>query len=234
MGIRLEMDPGWMTYWRNPGDSGLPTKIAWTLPPGFEAGPLEWPYPDRIRHGALASYGYEGAVLLLAEVKAPASLTGTEVPLAAKVSWLECQEACLPGKADLSMTLPVRPGPPVASAKWAPLFDDARGRLPLPGKGWSATSGKAGNTIVISVTPPAGQAVLETATFFPEQEGRIEPAAEQRWVRAGAAYRLEMVAAANAPEPFTGLKGVLVARAAGRSRPLSLSLDAKPVGASAR
>jgi len=47
VGIRLEMEKGWHTYWRNPGDSGLPTRVRWTLPAGFSAGELRWPYPQR-------------------------------------------------------------------------------------------------------------------------------------------------------------------------------------------
>src|SRR6476620_427507 len=48
VGIRLQMAPGWHTYWKYPGDSGLPTKIAWTLPAGYTAAALQWPAPQRL------------------------------------------------------------------------------------------------------------------------------------------------------------------------------------------
>jgi hypothetical protein len=63
VGFRLEMEPGWHTYWRNPGDSGLPTKVRWELPEGFSAGELQWPRPIRFATGPLVSYGYEHEVL---------------------------------------------------------------------------------------------------------------------------------------------------------------------------
>jgi len=63
--LRLRMDDHWHTYWKNPGDSGLPTTIDWKLPKGFRAGAIQWPFPQRINVGRLTSYGYEGEVLLL-------------------------------------------------------------------------------------------------------------------------------------------------------------------------
>jgi len=64
LGLLLTHQPGWHTYWLNPGDSGLPTQLQWTLPPGVDAGEIAWPVPRRIPIGTLANYGYEGQVLL--------------------------------------------------------------------------------------------------------------------------------------------------------------------------
>jgi thiol:disulfide interchange protein DsbD len=63
--LRLSMEKGWHTYWQNPGDSGLPTTLAWKLPAGIEAGPIEWPAPRELPVGPLVNYGYEGEVLHL-------------------------------------------------------------------------------------------------------------------------------------------------------------------------
>jgi len=46
-GVELKMAPGWHTYWRNPGDAGLPTTMTWTLPPGVSAGEINWPIPEK-------------------------------------------------------------------------------------------------------------------------------------------------------------------------------------------
>ena len=73
-GLWMKMDEHWHTYWRNPADSGLPTKIHWTLPEGFRAGEINWPYPQKIELDILASYGYEGETLLLVEFTPPADL----------------------------------------------------------------------------------------------------------------------------------------------------------------
>ncbi|HET9206299.1 MAG TPA: protein-disulfide reductase DsbD domain-containing protein, partial [Burkholderiaceae bacterium] len=64
LGLLLRHAPQWHTYWKNPGDSGLPTTLAWKLPTGVSAGAIEWPTPQRLPIGPLMNYGYEGTVLL--------------------------------------------------------------------------------------------------------------------------------------------------------------------------
>src|SRR4028118_2315268 len=66
--LRLKMDEHWHSYWRNPGDSGTPIGITWNLPPGFKAGPIQWPHPQRIALPPLVSYGYENEVWLLTQI----------------------------------------------------------------------------------------------------------------------------------------------------------------------
>jgi len=73
VGLRLRMAPQWHTYWRNPGDSGLPTKVQWILPEGWKAGELQWPFPQPLPVGPLMNYGYEDEVVLLAQLVPPAS-----------------------------------------------------------------------------------------------------------------------------------------------------------------
>ena len=71
VGVRLAMREHWHTYWRNPGDAGLATDIAWRLPEGFTAGPIVWPTPSQINVGPVATYGYEGDAVLLVELLDP-------------------------------------------------------------------------------------------------------------------------------------------------------------------
>ena len=106
--LRLVLEKGWHTYWRNPGDSGLPTTLVWKLPAGVEAGPIEWPAPRLLPVGPLVNYGYEGVVLQLVEVQPQKSLAvgGTTV-LSARADWLVCKEVCIPEGADLTLALPV-------------------------------------------------------------------------------------------------------------------------------
>ena len=72
--LRLQIEDGWHTYWRNPGDSGLPTTLDWKLPPGFRAGAIEWPAPKALHVGPLVNYGYDGTVLHLVKLDVPADL----------------------------------------------------------------------------------------------------------------------------------------------------------------
>lgn len=103
-GIRLAIEPGWHVYWRNPGDSGTPVRVAWRLPPGVTAGPLRWPTPRRFDSAGVAGFGYEREVVLLADLALPDPLPADELHrLAADVRWLACAETCVPGSAAVAV-----------------------------------------------------------------------------------------------------------------------------------
>jgi thiol:disulfide interchange protein DsbD len=130
--LRLAPEPGWHTYHREPGDTGLPTAMVWSLPPGYAAGEIQWPAPETVRHGNETSYGYSRETLHLVRISVPASAAGGQATLGTQASWLVCKDLCVPGRARLTLTLPVRaargaPGP------WAAAFAAMRQRLPQPG-----------------------------------------------------------------------------------------------------
>lgn len=105
--LNIQHEPEWHTYWINPGDSGLPTKLTWTLPEGVSAGAIEWPLPARKDFDGLVNIGYDGDLLLPVTISADAGLAvGTAVDLKVKASWLICRDICIPGDAELS--LPIR------------------------------------------------------------------------------------------------------------------------------
>src|SRR6266496_5868662 len=130
MALRLSIEDGWHTYWRNPGDSGLPTTLDWKLPPGFRAGAIEWPTPKALPVGPLVNYGYDGTVLHLVKLDVPADLKlGSTVDLAARADWLVCKETCIPDGADLKLALPVAEHA-AGDARWAQAIAAARAALP--------------------------------------------------------------------------------------------------------
>ncbi len=101
--LRLKMAPNWHTYWRNPGDSGEPTRITWKLPAGYSAGAIQWPVPQRLPVGPLTNFGYKDEVLLLTDIDVPPDASGP-VTLAARADWLVCNpERCIPEGADLAI-----------------------------------------------------------------------------------------------------------------------------------
>src|SRR5262245_28450330 len=211
--LRLKMIPEWHTYWRNPGDSGEPTRLAWRLPPGFAASEIQWPYPRRLPAGPLLNYGYEDEVLLLARITPPRDLApGAPVTLAAQANWLVCsREHCIPEDGEVSLTLPVGAGAG-DDPRWAKPIAAARAALPAPPaalSGWTlAAKGEAGG-VALTVEPPAGT-VLRELVFFPFDQGRIDPAAPQPFAPAAAGYRLGLAAATQPVGEFTRLAGVLV------------------------
>jgi thiol:disulfide interchange protein DsbD len=209
VGIRLQMEESWHTYWRNPGDSGLPTRAKWDLPAGFVAGEIQWPYPIRFRTGPLVNYGYEGEVLLPVEIRVPAAVAESHVRVAARVDWLECQEACLPGRADLSLTLPVRSTS--APAAEAALFAEARRRLPRRDRAWgfSTSTSSADGGLSLLVRPPRGTELRE-AYFFPSVPRLLDHTQPQTLTRRGEGHRLALARDPNGA-PADRLVGVLVA-----------------------
>ena len=228
VGIRLQMEKGWHTYWRNPGDSGLPTRVRWELPAGFSAGDVQWPYPSRFRTGPLVSYGYEGDVLLPVEIRAPASVPAVQVRIAARVDWLECQEACLPGRAELSLTLPVRPA--AGPGPHAALFAESRRRLPRKDPAWSFSATSALGRLSLVVRPPRGTDLRE-AYFYPEAPRVVDHGQPQTLTRRGAAHRLELARDPNGT-PLERLAGVLVAGTA--TGPVAVDVDVPFVPGPAR
>lgn len=126
-GVILDPQPGWHTYWINPGDSGLATSVQWQLPRGVEAGPLQWPIPQRFEEaGNLTTYGYAEPVALLARLTPPTGDSIHPADVKAKVQWLACREVCLPGLVDLSGAVNT------AGESPAELIERFRQRLPLP------------------------------------------------------------------------------------------------------
>jgi len=106
-GVDLKMEPGWHTYWKNPGAAGMATKIEWQLPPGVTAGEIQWPLPEKLPPAEVTTYGYDNEVVLLVPLKLAADLKPGPLDLKAKVSWLECKEACVPGSGDVEAMLNV-------------------------------------------------------------------------------------------------------------------------------
>jgi len=128
VGLVLEMAPKWHTYWEYGGDAGLPTSIKWTLPPGFTAGGIQWPLPERdVEPGGIEVYAYGGQTMLITTITPPADFKETSVTLQATASWLVCAEICIPGKAEVDLTLPVGGDAQPANAE---LFAKFRTQLP--------------------------------------------------------------------------------------------------------
>lgn len=203
--LRIKHDEGWHTYWQVPGDSGLPTRIAWKLPPGFRAGPIEWPLPKRLPVGPLMNFGYEGEVLLLSTLTPPASLrVGESVELSARAEWLICKDVCIPGGADVRLTLPVRDA--AQPSRRAAQFAAARALVPQPLALQGAEAVIEDDRIRLSFTAQGRR-----FEFFPLEESRIEAAAAQITASEGGKAVLLLTAARPVAPEFTRLKGVLVA-----------------------
>ncbi|MCJ0761643.1 protein-disulfide reductase DsbD family protein [Variovorax terrae] len=188
VGLQLSHQPEWHTYWKNSGDSGLPTQLEWTLPPGVMAGDIAWPVPRKIPIGTLANYGYEGTVLLpvpltiTPDFKPPLLADTLDVKL--KASWLVCRKECIPEEGEFALKVPVKSTTALNGAAFDAAFA-AQPRPVLAGTGGIIPDNQArieGQTLHLSV---AGLPVAlrgQTLEFFPETPEIIETAG--RWTQA--------------------------------------------------
>lgn len=196
-GLRIRHDPQWHTYWRNPGDSGLPTILDLTLPGAVTAGPIQWPAPQRLPVGPLLNFGYEGEIVLPFELKLPENFAASELKIAGHAQWLVCKDVCIPGEAKLQLTLPVRPAAAAGASAWASLFESMRARTPTRTVALQAdvlTDARPGQSLLIALQPwpdaaaAAKPAVVPaSAEFYPYSNELISNPLPQRLlsIRAG-------------------------------------------------
>jgi DsbC/DsbD-like thiol-disulfide interchange protein len=210
--LRLLMDQGWHSYWKNPGAAGTPTSIEWNLPAGFEAGSIHWPYPERIPVPPLMSYGYHDEVLLLIDVTPPQSLRlGSTVVLQGEAIWLVCFNICLPARELVQLELPVR-----ASAspdnRWVDGIAVSRNALPTEVEGWTVRAQRTAAGYTLRITPSAGSGLGDgDPYFFCSDEEVIDPAAPQPVSRQGRSYVIALEDSRYASAPVERLRGVLLA-----------------------
>ncbi len=182
VGLQLAHQPQWHTYWKNAGDSGLPTQLQWSLPVGVMAGDIAWPVPQKIRIGSLANYGYEGTVLLAVPLTItpafkPSPLNkGLDIKL--KAQWLVCKLECIPEEGEFSLNIPTNVSTAINSAAFAA----ALAAQPKPLTGTSQVAVKE-SSIAVTVTglPVALQG--KTLEIYPETSEVIDTAATpaQAW-----------------------------------------------------
>lgn len=212
LALVLDIQPGWHTYWRNPGDSGEAPRIDWTLPNGVTAGQIRWPHPALIRVGPLANYGYAGRAVHLIPLSVPADWpAGTPIPLRARAHWLVCADHCIPESGVLELTLETAGTDGAADPAWSALFAEARAALPA-GEIQGALSAARAGGLRLSLplgTPPVARTPDAAAVwFYAGSWGLIEHAAPQPWRIDGDRLELDLtpgtMAATAEPE------GVLV------------------------
>jgi len=212
--IRQQIEPGWHTYWRNPGDSGGPTTLSWTLPGGVVAGDILWPVPERQRLADLMNYGYSGRVFLPVPIEIPADArVGTTLPLVVKALFLVCSDAmCVPDELTLRLDLPVREGAAPLTPRWGPEIQTVVETAPRPA-GIAARATLTGRTLTLTATggPLAGMQT-DRAWFFPFETGLIQHAAPQPGERGpdGVTLNLEIGGAMRAGGLTGPVGGVLV------------------------
>jgi DsbC/DsbD-like thiol-disulfide interchange protein len=209
LGLRFQLEKGWHIYWINPGDSGEPPRVKWQLPPGLTAGQIEWPTPTRLGKSTVVDYGYEDAVTLMVPIHAEANVAEQKTAqLVAQVSVLVCREMCLPGKAQLSLALPVKSEPPSTDARTEDSFVAARKALPRASpQNWRFSVADAKDSFVLTANLDRQ---ITQATFYPLAESQVDNAVPQKLEPAANGFSLTLRKSDQLLKPIDRLKGVLV------------------------
>lgn len=173
LALEMQLAPEWHTYWENPGDTGIPTTLKWTLPEGFTAAPVHWQVPQRVELAGLMNFAYSGMVYFPAPITPPKDLRGDTYRFSLKANWLVCKDICIPEKGEYTLSLPVGTATEVSHLE-APL---AQLPKPLKAKAQYTVSDKE-----LVLTIPAAELAAyqgQKATLFPLTESLIDNMAEQ-------------------------------------------------------
>ena len=171
VGLQLTHAPEWHTYWKNSGDSGLPTELQWTLPEGVTAGEIAWPTPRKFPLGTLANYGYDGTVLLPVPLTIDERFQGSELDVGLYAAWLACRKECIPEEGDFRLRIPVQG----STALHGRAFDAAWAAAPRAVDAGGSTLQPEDGFLNVSLAGLPDEWFGQRLEFFPETPGLIEP-----------------------------------------------------------
>ncbi|MEM8549489.1 MAG: protein-disulfide reductase DsbD domain-containing protein [Verrucomicrobiota bacterium] len=214
--LRLKMDPTWHTYWSNPGEAGMVTRVRWEdLPEGVTIGDFRWPPPKRYIQASLVNYVYEGEVFLLMPLTLDDAYSGDKLDLKASASWLECDDQmCVPGKVELALSLPVEATGAELSA-WADDFAQTRADWPQDlSANWAASAVDMGDSYRLTLSPVSGvnPEPGELYAYIDTLDGSLLVQAQltQDWQPLdGGGYVVDLPKTAYAPASVSTLSGVI-------------------------
>jgi thiol:disulfide interchange protein len=185
VGLRLQHASEWHTYWRNPGDSGLPTQMIWQLPAGVQAGEVAWPLPQKLRAGHLTNYGFEGDTLLVVPLTVDKTFQANhgKLDVQMRANWLVCRLECIPQEGDFSLSIPVSSShTPMGAA-----FEAVLAQQPTTLANASAQIRFDANTLQLEVRGLPQAVQQQTLQIFPAtgeliaSAADLHPKAKQTW-----------------------------------------------------
>lgn len=242
VGVLLEMKEGWHTYWKNSGESGSATKINWALPAGVTAGEIQWPLPERYETGGLTTFVYHDKALLLIPLTFGSQVPAGDIELKAKVSWLECEKICVPGRTEIAGTLKISTETKVDAANaalikaWDNKFPKASGFLNA-NAAWDGSVKDGKRTLLVQI--PTSKDALQW-DFFPYRGDGFEVSPKSEAIGSDpVSTKIKKVISVDEDKWPTEIKGVIVGGASAdkpsigfeASIPISSTLSA-PVSAS--
>jgi thiol:disulfide interchange protein DsbD len=177
------MEPGWHTYWKNPGAAGMATEIKWQLPPGISAGEIQWPLPKKLPPAEVTTYGYEDEVMLVVPLTIETNFPASQIDLKANVSWLECKEVCIPANQDVEAKLNI--GGEAKNSADAALIETRKKQVPQTNSFYQfqkfkarwepATNGDTRSFVMSNGSGGVDQSFkVDAVDFFPDASDQFE------------------------------------------------------------
>ncbi|MBL8328541.1 MAG: thioredoxin family protein [Rubrivivax sp.] len=231
LGLKIEHQKHWHTYWKNPGDSGLPTTLAFELPPGFAVGEIAWPTPKPLPVGPLMNFGYEDTLLLPVDVTVPQGFQADSLSIRLRADWLICKDVCIPEGGDFELTLPSRQ----ANAVNASLFAASDAALPRALAGLQGRAEVREGALSVQVEGLPASWAGKPLAFLPELAGVIDNAAKPRARWEAGAWQAQVPLSPQRSESPQQMQVVLVTggEAAGLRVPLTIAGPWPALGATA-
>lgn len=223
--IAQDIDADWHTYWKNPGDSGIPLSYEWDVPEGITFGEYIWSTPKTIRYEGVVDFGYSNNAYITTTVTVPQDFEGDTLTLTADLNWLVCQEICIPENQQVRLTLPVQAQSEPANEA---LFDKAASMEPVPYQG-NATFTEENSTLYLKLAPtPAGFSAAQNARFIPEEWGIIRNGAFLTLSENEGVGLIEIPRDTRALEEIANYRGVLKYEANGQTIATDITFVADP------
>lgn len=206
--VVLDIEKDWHSYWKNPGDAGLPTDVQWDLPEGFSITDLRWPYPKKFSDEFGVGFGYEDQVVFFATVRAPTSLQpDTPFLLRGDVRWMACKDSCIPGFS--SIETEIQAGViPKDNLAWTEQITQFINKIPTQDKQIGVEA--KGDGVILSFQSSS----VDQAFFFPTITGVMDLTKQQSLQQVAVGNYELFVPGISNDEP---LQGVVVIESEGKT-----------------
>ena len=188
VGFKFTLNPGWHTYWENPGDAGEGASIKWNLPNDVVASKILWPGPERIPVEPLMTFGYEDEVVLLTKISTSAA-SAIPLNLNAQVSWYTCKEICIPQEAEVS--IPIKLGSKTPSVSKG-LLEHTLGKVPVEFNGTYRVNKLDDSYVLQGELEKMDQ--YDSMYFFPKEYGLTNYTENQQYEKNKDTFSLQIMA----------------------------------------
>lgn len=202
--VKLKIKQGWHIYWKNPGDSGLPTEFVWELPDNVSISEPYFPAPKKIPFSDMANYGYENEVLILFNLIIDDNYINDKIKLNVKINRLVCKEECIAEKSDEEKEFKID-NSEIKSDNFA-LFQKFSEQLPEKIE-LKAESQILNNSMLLKIYSLEN---IKNAEFFPYQSGIYMHGAEQNFKTTENGFSLILTLDKFRIDEPESLNGVLV------------------------